>query len=103
MITHMDTSIRFYTETLGLTLKSRYGDHWAEIEAPGLTIGLHPTSMEIIPSNNLQMGFRVKNLEEAVADLKAKGVVFASLDDENIRLASFTDPDGNAMYLGQTN
>src|SRR5215469_833122 len=44
-VTNMDRAVRFYTETLGLKLAYRFGDHWASVEAGrGLTIGLHPSS-----------------------------------------------------------
>ena len=101
MISHMDTSIRFYTETLGLKLKTRYGDYWAEIEAPGLTIGLHPTSNPVTKGDNFQIGFRVENLRQAIVALEEKGVRFEQLDDQKISIAFFTDPDGNLLYLGQ--
>jgi len=42
MVPDMDAAVRFYTETLGLHLKARYGNEFAVVEAPGLTIGLHP-------------------------------------------------------------
>ena len=44
-VSNMDRAVRFYSETLGLKLAYRFGDHWASIEAgTGLTIGLHPVS-----------------------------------------------------------
>ncbi len=41
MVSDLERAIRFYTEALGLKLKWRWGDY-AEVEAPGVTIGLHP-------------------------------------------------------------
>jgi len=41
MVSNLDRAIQFYTESLGLTLKNRYGAHWADIEGPGIVIGLH--------------------------------------------------------------
>src|SRR5713101_6395731 len=39
-VSNMDRAVRFYSETLGLKLAYRFGDHWASIEAgTGLTIG----------------------------------------------------------------
>src|SRR5262249_26868336 len=32
-VSDMDRSVRFYTETLGLKLKHRFGNHWAEVIA----------------------------------------------------------------------
>jgi len=31
-VSNMDAAVRFYTESLGLKLAERYGDHWASIE-----------------------------------------------------------------------
>ena len=42
-VSDMDRAVRFYTESLGLKLQYRAGDHWAQVEAgDGLCIGLHP-------------------------------------------------------------
>ncbi len=98
MISNMDASIKFYTETLGLKLKNRYGDHWAEIEAPGITIGLHP-SKEIKTGQNLSIAFGVSDLHKTVSALEKKGVKFNMYKDSMVDLAFFTDPDGNTLYF----
>jgi len=42
-VSDMDRAVAFYTETLGLGLTFRAGDHWAGIDAgDGLQLGLHP-------------------------------------------------------------
>src|SRR5271165_4234644 len=47
-VSNMDAAVRFYSETLGLKLAYRFGDHWAAVEVgKGLTIGLHPASVEM--------------------------------------------------------
>ncbi len=47
-VSNMDNPARFYTETLGLRLTNRFGDHWATVDAgKGLTIGLAPCLGEI--------------------------------------------------------
>ena len=102
MVTNMDNAIKFYSETLGFKLKNRYGDHWADIEGPGIAIGLHPAGKDIKIGNNLSMGFKVKDLHEAIEALEQKGVQFKLLDDTQVKLASFTDTDGNALYLAQS-
>ena len=102
MVSNMDNAIKFYRDTLGFNLKHRYGDHWADIEGPGIAIGLHPARKDVKIGDNLSMGFRVKDLKEAVEALKQKGVQFKMLDDTQVKLASFTDPDGNSLYLAQS-
>jgi len=44
MVRNMDAAIQFYTEVMGMELKQRYGDHYAEITTPNMDIGLHPAS-----------------------------------------------------------
>ncbi len=101
MVTNMDTAINFYTETLGLTLKNRHGDHWADIEGPGIAIGLHPTDKDIYRADNLQIGLKVPNLDKAISELEQKGIQFKINNDDQVRLAFFTDPDNNTLYLVQ--
>ena len=57
MVSKMEEAIDFYQNKLGLELINRYGDHYAEIQAPDLLIGLHPTSEKIVKGNNLSIGF----------------------------------------------
>ncbi len=99
LISNMDASIKFYTETLGLKLKNRFGDHWAEVEGPGITIGLHPTTKETKRADNLSIAFSVKDIDKAVAELEQKGVTFTMYKDDKASLAFFKDPDGNTLYL----
>ncbi len=39
----LDKSISFY-EALGLEVTNRWGNYYAQLTAPGMVIGLHPTS-----------------------------------------------------------
>ena len=106
MVSDMNRSTRFYVETLGLRLKARYGDHFAQIEAPGVIIALHPSNERnsTKKEGSISIGFGVDDLEKTVQELETKGVRFASgiVDDGQVRLASFTDPDGNQLYLSQS-
>jgi catechol 2,3-dioxygenase-like lactoylglutathione lyase family enzyme len=102
----MKRAIGFYTETLGLKLKANYGDQFAQVEAPGVIIALHPTSSRgprPSASGNLSIGFDVDNLEKTMNELKSKGVRFSDVrDDAQVRLAFFEDADGNPLYLSQS-
>lgn len=100
MVTYLDQSISFYCDLLGFELKKRFGNHWADIQAPGLSIGLHPTPHAIPKGENLQIGIRTQNLQKSMAELQSKGVVFKVNDDE-VSIASFHDPDQNTLYLIQ--
>ena len=104
-VSNMDKSIRFFTDTMGLALKERYGDHWASIDCGGgVTIGLHPASATDPSSRagTMSIGFRTTGaIRESVEQLKSRGVVFRGdvLDDTEVRLANFTDPDGHLLYI----
>lgn len=107
-VTDMDRAVEFYTRTLGLSLTFRAGDHWAGIDAgDGLKLGLHPRSEKgPAPGKNgaTIVGFGVtKPLDDVVTTLRGKSVNFKGpiIDDANgsIRLAFFSDPDGNDLYL----
>lgn len=106
MVADFERSVRFYTETLGLTLKARFGDGWAEVEAPGLTIGLHPAG-EHGPqpgqAGSISIGLEVEDLDAAMAALRDKGVEFQrTFGDGPRRFASFMDPDQTGLYLWET-
>lgn len=101
MVSNMDKAVEFYSVTLGLELINRYGDHYAEIQAPGLMIGLHPTSDKISTGNNLSIGFGIINFDETIKNLEVKGIEFVTEDEGWIRLAYFTDHDNNPLFLAE--
>jgi hypothetical protein len=72
-------------------LLNRYGDHYAEIKAPDLLIGLQPLSDKTIQGNNISIGFGVINFDSTVKDLESKGILFKLEQDGWIRLAYFID------------
>lgn len=101
----MDRAVAFYTEVLGLSLKSRYEDHWAEIDAgKGFVIGLHPRS-ERWPApgtaGSMQIGLGVSDIAAAVKRLGTRGVdlLHPIVEDGPVKLAFFQDPDGSVLYL----
>ena len=101
MVSNMDDAVIFYSETLDLELINRYGDYYAEIQAPGLLIGLHPTSDKIITGNNFSIGFGVVNFDSTIENLKTKDIEFKIEQDDYIRLAYFTDHDNNQLFLAE--
>lgn len=66
----LDKSISFY-KSIGLTEKNRWGNHYAQLTAPGLVIGLHPTSDTHLTgtSGNVSIGFTTDKFEETKSDL----------------------------------
>jgi catechol 2,3-dioxygenase-like lactoylglutathione lyase family enzyme len=101
MVSNMEAAVSFYIETLELELINRYGNQYAEVKAPGLMIGLHPISKKVVKGNNLSIGFGVVNFDKTIEHLNAKGIDFKIEQDGYIRLAYFTDLDGNALFLAE--
>lgn len=111
MVSNMDASVRFYTEVLGMKLTNRFGDHWATVDAgKGLIIGLHPASPKY-PAPGTQgsmlIGLEIDEPIQRIVDrLHVKGVRFLGpvIKDEGAgSFADFEDPDGNRIYLWETN
>ena len=106
-VSDMDRAVDFYTKTLGLPLAGRWGNEYASIDlGKGAAIGLHPAKGPHSPKPGtrgaIQVGFAVnKPLDDVVKNLQAQGVVFRGpiVDDVQVRLAFFGDPDGNDLYL----
>jgi len=106
-VTDMDRAVAFYTETLGLDLVYRAGEHWASVTAGGFEIGLHPAGAHTPAAGTtgaVTVGLSVDEpIDRVVAVLLARGVTFRGpvVDDGPVKLAFFTDPDGNELYLAE--
>jgi catechol 2,3-dioxygenase-like lactoylglutathione lyase family enzyme len=104
-VSDMDRSVHFYTEVLGLSLTQRFGNHWAQVEAGRLTIGLHPASTQNNAGRDgsITVGFVLSaRIEDAVSTLQQKGVKFRgpiALEPNAGKFAYFEDPDGNVLYM----
>jgi len=110
-VNDVERALEFYRDVLGLKLTYQAGPHYAEVDAgKGFSIGLHPPSPMAKPPGTLgsiQLGFTVAQpIEQVVKQLQARGVKFRKSsaggtieDDSAVRLAFFTDPDGNELYL----
>ena len=106
MVADMDRAVEFYAQQLGLELKVRYGNEWAEVVAPGITLGLHQARGPITrsePNIGISIGLEVDDIEAAVEVLHAKGILFPSAirETDDLREASFVDPDGTSLYLAE--
>jgi predicted enzyme related to lactoylglutathione lyase len=101
-VTDMDRAVSFYRDALGLEVRMRHEDRWAELDAGSIRIGLHGAVDGRPTSPGGTAVFLVEDLDASTAALRGRGVVF----DEHLgevpgyaRYASFADPDGNAMQL----
>ncbi len=98
----MERAVRFYRETLGLSLRSQEGDNWAVFDVGGRLFALH----RVVEGHPTAPGgatavFAVDDLDRARTVLSERGVQFGHEGDIEgyARFASFEDPDGNTVQL----
>ena len=76
-VSDIGRAIRFYTGVLGLKRAKKWGDYWAELQAPGMFIALHATDErhpKKVGSGNVSLGFDVGDLDGAPKSLEKKKV-----------------------------
>jgi catechol 2,3-dioxygenase-like lactoylglutathione lyase family enzyme len=92
----------FYTDLLGLEVESE-GQHDIECRAGQVTLDIFdPSSVgQLFAPSPAGLALRVSDVAAVRAELEAKGVKFdgPTLDTGVCRMASFRDPDGNALML----
>jgi len=98
-VTDMDRAIKFYTEVLALPLKVRFENHWAEVDAGPITIGLHPTDSPPKQGGGT-ISCNVKDLESFVKEIKSKGAKVGKIQSpERGKFVMVSDPDGNEIHV----
>jgi predicted enzyme related to lactoylglutathione lyase len=98
----MDRAVAFYGDALGLGMRMRHGDDWAEFDAGGIRIGLHGAGSGEDVAHGGTAVFLVDDLDLAKAALEERGVTFEDHLGEvpgYARYASFADADGNSMQI----
>ena len=99
MVKDMDNSISFY-QSIGFTMKNRWDNHYAQITAPGIVIGLHPTNdMNLPGSGNISIGFTTDNFEEEKSLLNKLSINTQFREEEGGQFLHFTDPDGTLLHF----
>ena len=97
-----EASMRFYEQTLGLAQAYPGGGGWAEFVTGGHALCLHDgREGAASEGKSTAFGWRVEDLDAAVAVLRAAGV---AVDDpkpvtEGLRAAEFRDPSGNGLFF----
>lgn len=100
---NMDESVAFYRDVLGLGLRVRYGEDWAEFDVGGSTVAIHGSSTSP-PSPGGTVVFEVEDIEETMGVLEERGVRFlGGITDVPYtgRIATFRDPAGNVIQIFQ--
>ncbi len=100
-VTDMSRALRFWIEVMGAKLVSE-SPHFAMLDLGGIRLGLHPPSPEAPPPGTrgaLGLGLEVDDFESAVAVYENRGIAFRVVVTPHVKLAYFSDPDGNGFYL----
>jgi predicted enzyme related to lactoylglutathione lyase len=98
----MSRAVRFYGQTLGLSVKSE-GDDWSELDANGVTVGLNARES----THKGGGGGAILTLQpdvdlyDEIVRLTDAGVEFIGEVSEHPwgRIASFKDSEGNDLQL----
>lgn len=106
-----DAALAFYRDVLGLELVS--DEEYAVVfDANGTTLRIQKAG-SFTPHQFTSLGWHVDDIEAAMADLRARGVVFEQYPwmppeangimtfPSGARVAWFKDPDGNLLSLDQ--
>ncbi len=106
LVSNMEKSIKFYSDTLELPVKSRSKD-WTEFFNNDTVLALHPApekkkKMSKTGSGTL-VGFEVTNLDSTVKKLKEKRVKFFKRPKEEPfgKHAIVQDPDGHLISIAE--
>jgi len=105
LVSNMEKSIKFYSETLGLPIKTRSKD-WTEFFNKDTVLALHPApkkrSMPKIGSGTL-VGFEVTDLDPTIKRLKEKRVKFFKKPKQQPfgKHAIIQDPDGHLLSIAE--
>ena len=96
----IEKSIAFY-KSIGFTLKKRWNNHYAQLTAPGIVIGLHPTKESNIHGNsgNLSIGFTTEDFNQTKTALNQLGITIVERKEEGGDFLHFNDPDGTSLYF----
>jgi catechol 2,3-dioxygenase-like lactoylglutathione lyase family enzyme len=104
LVSSMQTSTRFYKDTLGLPLKTKSKD-WTEFFMEGTVLALTPAKKKSMVGSGTGMlvGFMVSDMNATVKALKAKKVKFFKnpKDEPFGKHAVIEDPDGHLISIAE--
>jgi lactoylglutathione lyase len=107
LVSNMEKSIKFYSETLELPIKTRSKD-WTEFFNNDTVLALHPApKKKTIPKtgSGTLVGFEVTDLDSTVKKLKERRVKFFKRPKEEPfgKHAIVQDPDGHLISIAEIN
>ena len=102
-ICNMEKAVAFYNGVLGLTLKSRAGNDWAEFDVGGYDLALEGELATRPHQGGAVVVFRCDDVAALDAHLASHEVQRGELEDlEGSKLLEFYDPDGNKLIAMQS-
>lgn len=107
LVSNMEKSIKFYSDTLELPVKSRSKD-WTEFFNNDTVLALHPAPEKkkmLKTGSGTLIGFEVTDLDSTVKKLKEKRVKFFKRPKEEPfgKHAIVQDPDGHLISIAELN
>ena len=99
-VRNMERSIFFY-QSIGFIIKQQWGNHYAQLEAAGTIIGLHPTGEKHLKgdSGNVSIGLTTDNFDDAKILLDKLYIPYSPRQEEGGDFLHFSDPDGTMLYF----
>jgi catechol 2,3-dioxygenase-like lactoylglutathione lyase family enzyme len=96
----LDESIRFYSETLGMSLKFRDGAQFAALDGGPVTLALATAVDHPIPGQ-VVVGIKTADVDAAAKAVEASGggIVKGPYDDAHERRAVVYDNKGNGLVF----
>ena len=94
-VADMDRAVKFYRDTLGLTLKHQSSE-WSEFSTGETSLALHKAS-EKNPAGSVELGLNVENIQAFYKEMTGKGVKFPqapTMQQYGELLAQFVDSEG---------
>jgi lactoylglutathione lyase len=100
-VSDVDKAVAFYRDVMGFPVKVRFENHWAEMDAGPITIGLHPTEKGTKPNQGGgTISCNVADIEKFVAEIKSKGANVGKIHaPERGKFVMVSDPDGNEIHV----
>ena len=103
----VDRAEKFFGDTMGFRKLFRFGD-LSFFDCAGVRLLLEKARTEEEANKSSIIYFRCADIALAVHELKSRGVPFhhpprliAKMDDHDLFMAFFTDPDGHVLALMQ--
>jgi lactoylglutathione lyase len=97
---NLDESIGFYSDTLGMSLKFRDGDHYAALDGGSITLALatdidHPLPGKVV------VGIKTADVDGAAKAVEASGgaIIRSPYNDAHERRAIVYDNKGNGLVF----